>query len=514
MHNHLGYILPDKYDQQNLINDLTGDYMVKKEQSMLKCMAYYDTFDWRLFNKGLVLFESENKLFLRRLFKKKIINSTDITSFPVFLQDFNDCELKNILAPLIKMRALIKLVEVHSSLKTHHISNQKEKIITRLIYEEIRLPKVKNKPLLAAYLWLPQIKERSKDFQNMVKRFTQLGFTKHKKKEDIYFKSLAAVKQEPGNYSSKFKIQLDPGMRSDQAAKIIFQYLLKTIKINEINIKKDLDTEFLHDFRVAVRRSRSALGQIKSVFPVETTSRFKKDLAFVGKLTNRLRDLDVCLLQENTYKAELPIILRGNIASLFEHLKKMRLNALKEVITQLESKKYLQIIQNWETFINKPQLDSPVAAKAKTPIIDLAQKRIHKQYWGIVKTGIQIIENMEDEKLHALRIKCKKLRYLMEFFSSLFPNKKIKALIKQLKKLQNNLGSFNDMYVQEQHLMNIALELSATDLNSKKNLMVIGSLMGTLNRKKQVFKSTFPKTFKDFAAQKNKKKFNELCLPK
>ncbi|RLC00890.1 MAG: hypothetical protein DRH34_10105 [Deltaproteobacteria bacterium] len=513
MHNHLRYILPDGYDQQNLINDLTGDYIIKEEQSMLKCITFYDTFDWRLFNKGLVLFESGNKLYLRKLFKKKIINSTDITSPPVFLWDFHDCELKELLAPVIKMRVLIKLVEVHSSLKVHHILDQGKKTVTRLIYEEIRPSQVREKPLSVAYLWIPQAKGWSEKFQSMAKRFTELGFTKHKK-EDIYFKALEAVKKNPGSYSSKFKIQLAPGMRSDEAAKIILRYLLQIIKINGINIKKDLDTEFLHDFRVAVRRTRSALGQIKSVFPIETTSRFKKDLAFVGKLTNHLRDLDVCLLKENTYKEALPVILRGDIAPLFEHLKKMRLNALQEVTTQLESKKYLQIMQNWEAFINEPQLDSPVASNAEIPIIDLAQKRIFKQYLGIVKAGSRIIENMEDEKLHALRIKCKKLRYLMEFFSSLFPRKRIKILIKQLKKLQNNLGSLNDMYVQEKHLMYIALEMPAPDQKSKRTLMAIGSLIGTLNRKKQVYKNMFPKTFEDFAAPPNKKTFNELFMSK
>ena len=42
---------------------------------------------------------------------------------------------------------------------------------------------------------------------------------------------------------------------------------LQTLRINEDGVRKDLDSEFLHDFRVAVRRTRSALSQIKGVFP-------------------------------------------------------------------------------------------------------------------------------------------------------------------------------------------------------------------------------------------------------
>ncbi|MBW2412013.1 MAG: CHAD domain-containing protein [Deltaproteobacteria bacterium] len=64
-------------------------------------------------------------------------------------------------------------------------------------------------------------------------------------------------------------------MRSDEATKAILQFLLEVMKINAANMEKDFDTEILHDFRVAIRRTRSALGQVKSVFPVRTTNRFK-----------------------------------------------------------------------------------------------------------------------------------------------------------------------------------------------------------------------------------------------
>jgi CHAD domain-containing protein len=61
-------------------------------------------------------------------------------------------------------------------------------------------------------------------------------------------------------------------------------------------------------------------------------------------------------------------------------------------------------------------------------------------------------ETTPDELIHQLRINCKKLRYLMEFFTPLFPPTKIKSLIRSLKLLQDNLGNFNDYSVQQQYL--------------------------------------------------------------
>jgi CHAD domain-containing protein len=329
-------------------------------------------------------------------------------------------------------------------------------------------------------------------------------------KEDIFFKMLKPIKKNSVHYSTKLKIDLNPGMRSDEAAKIILQYLQQTIKINEIYIKKDIDAKFLHNFRIAVRRTRSALGQIKSVFPRKITSRFKKDFTFVGKLTNLLRDLDVCILKEERYIAALPAMLQDDIAPLFEHLKKIRFNTLQEVTAQLESNRYLHIVNEWETFLTQPHLDLSKASNAKVPILNLAQKIILKQYRTIVKAGNKMAKNQEEEELHALRIKCKKLRYLMEFFSSLFPDKEIRKLIKQVKKLQSNLGHFNDMHVQINLLKDIAGQLPAEDSKSKKTLVAIESLIRTLDREKQETKKAFSKIFMDFATSKNENVFHKL----
>ena len=164
--------------------------------------------------------------------------------------------------------------------------------------------------------------------------------------------------------------------------------------------------------------------------------------------------------------------------------------------------------------LNEPPQDSPMAPNADLPIIDIARKKIYKRYKNIVKTGNRILENTNDEMLHALRIECKKLRYLMEFFASLFHHKKINTLIAQLKKLQDNLGDFNDLCVQGEYLLNIAEELPITDQHSNKALVAIGSLIETLGREKQQVKDAFAKTFTVYASSANKKLFQELFASK
>jgi len=513
MINNLKFNLPDGHDEKQIIQQLADKYAIKKEPSVAERFTIYDTFDWRLFNKSLILHSSGSKLYLRKLTKSEISDSVEFSRAPVFIRDFPDGELKDKLTPILKMRALIPLVEFHSRVTHYRILNPDEKTVARLAYEKVWPNRNRRRSALAHRLSLRPVKGYDKYSHNLAKSLKEAGLTILTEKE-LFLNALASANKKPGSYSAKINIQLDPAMRSDQAAKVILRVLLNVMRINEALFEKDLDTEVLHDFRVAIRRTRSALAQIKNVFPTRTADRFKKNFAYAGKLSNVLRDLDVYLLNQDAYKAMLPAVLRGDIDPLFRHLRKKRANAFQQVRRGLKSKKYEKIMKDWETFLNKPPPDSATAPNAELPVIDLARRRIYKKYRGIVKTGSKILANTEDKMLHILRIECKKLRYLMEFFASLFPRKKVNTLIGQLKNLQDNLGDFNDLCVQQEYLLNISAELPASQRQVQKTLVAIGSLIETLDHEKQSVKDAFASTFTDFAAPENRELFRELFASK
>ena len=510
MINNQKFNLPDGHDEKQFIRELADKYATANEPAVVERFTIYDTFDWRLFNRSFVLYASANRLFLRKLDNTDIIHSARISSPPVFIQDFPAGALKKQLAPILKMRALLRLVEVQARSTPYRILNPDEKTVARLVFEKFWPLRHKRRPALTAHLWLRPVKGYNKYARNLVKHFQAAGLSESKQ-EDIFFKALELVNIKPGSYSARVNIQLEPDMRADKATKIILRFLLHVMRINAAHIEKDLDTEFLHDFRVAIRRTRSALGQIKNVFAARTTDRFKKNFASIGKLSNELRDLDVYLLNEDHYKALLPPVLREEIDPLFDYLRKKRSKALQKVIRGLKAKRNVKILQDWEVFLNKAPQDSATAHSAAFPVIDLACKRIHKKYSNIVKAGHLILKKTEDERLHALRIECK-LRYLMEFFASLFPRKKNDLLIAQLKKLQDNLGDFNDLSIQKETLLNISTQMPATLQQTPKTLLAIGSLIGTLEKERQIVKNAFAKTFTNFASPENQALFRQLFV--
>lgn len=514
MKNNLTFYFPPGDEGNDLIQALLDQFTVKQENPQPVSLTFLDTFDWLLFNKSLALYRSDHELVLRRLSDGEILSSLEINATPIFASQLPDSSLKGQLQPVLEPRALLELAQVKLHSTVYRVLNQDEKTVARLVHTQAHTIQEDAAILVAVYIELGPVRGYPKYTRQLIELLESAGLSRAGWSQ-LYFSALEAAGKTPGDYSSKFFVQLKPDLRADQATKLILRSLLDTMQANEEGIRADIDSEFLHDFRVSVRRTRSALSQIRNVFPAEVTDRFKADFAYLGELTNPLRDLDVYLLSEGVYKSMLPAGIRADIDPLFDYLKTQRSTALAQVIAGLDSAKYAGIIRDWSKFLDEPVPPQPGEENAARPIITLAQQRIYKRYRRVIQDGNQILLTQpEDEQLHALRIDCKKLRYLIEFFSSLFPAKKVERLVGQLKRLQDNLGDFNDLAVQQDYLLNIAGDLPLNDERSRRTLVATGRLVETLARQQEQVKAAFAETFLGFASKKNQELYRELFSKK
>jgi len=505
----LKYRFPDGYDIGRLIRELADRYRVRAERSRSETISFYDTFDWRLYHRSLVLCTAGSRLFLRKLFEAGPILHAEVAAPPVFPRDIPDGVLKQKLAPIVDARALRKLADLHSRSTPYRIANHEGKSVAGILHVENRILPDADAPVLAEFLWWKPARGNAGDSREVRKRLEEAGFTVDEN-EDVFFAAMKESGEEPGGYSTKPDIPLDPGMRSDEAVKTILRFLLRVMRVNAEYLGKDLDTEYLHDFRVALRRTRSALRQMKRVFPEETARRFRKELSSVGRISNPLRDLDVYLLNEDVCKEMLPASLRGDIDPLFDYLRSKRSREFREFTRRGKSGTFRKLFREWDGFLQKPGTDDPTAPDAALPILDVAQTRIRKQYERVLKEGNRVLDDPKGEGLHLLRIECKELRYLLECFSRLFPPRKIRGQIGKLKKLQDLLGSYNDLRVQERYLLDVARELRETGRQGENTSLAVGSLVGTLNREKQALLGAFAETFAEFASPANRKTFRAL----
>ena len=494
-----------------ICKQLASRFNLKKTTPVTRRLSYYDTFDWRLFNRSQLLFSLNDSMGLRKMGDEQILYNLSSKPVPRFIWDFPKSEFKDYLNPLIKMRRLINLVDLTSTTIPYRVLNADEKTVVWLSFETIRSRSRSNPFTIGTQIWITPVKGYNKHAARIKKQIQRLGFMPSTN-EDVYFQALYEAGLEPGAYSARLNLKLSPKMRADDATRTIFRFLLKVIKANEAQIKHDIDTEIVHDYRVAIRRTRSALVWDKKIFDRSLIARFQKDLAFVGKLSNELRDLDVYLLNQDKYKAMLPSVLQKDLTPLFEYLAKQRATAFKKVVSGIQSRKYKKIMQTWEAWLNETQNEVHQGPAAAYPILHLASKRINKQYKDVIKSGRQILNDSEDEKLHKLRIKCKKLRYLIQFFANLYPPEKINALVKQLKKLQDVLGDFNDLCVQVDYLLDVSKKMSVNLSQSSQTLVAMGSLIGKLETERQATKDSFAVTFARFTSLPNQMLFQDLFV--
>jgi len=471
-------------------------------------LIFYDTFDWRLNKNSLILIRNKNSVYLYNLKKgqKTLSLQWNIKKFPAFYKDFPESELKNKLSAYLGIRALIPLITIAENKTTYQIKNDDEKTVAQLVFQTVENKKPSSNQ--CRQITLESIRGYPKEFSFIDKFLQKKGLIKSSIVP--YFETMVSSGIQPGSYSSKFKLKLDPETTSAIALRKILIHLIKIIKINEDGIRKDTDIEFLHDFRVAGRRARSAISQIKYALPNDITLKLKNDLTIIGKMTNRLRDLDVYLLKRDEYINILPEKLQKGMEPVFIKLEKERIIEHKKLKTFLSGKKYKNILSNAEKYIEKDYASNIEAKNSNISILPLARKTIWNRYNRIISSGRLINDITPDMNLHELRIECKKLRYLLEFFSSLFPTKKMDIIINQLKKLQDNLGDFNDLSVQQESMREILERYNQKAPELFNVSMSIGGLIAILNNKQQELRHNFTDTFSEFATKKNRKLYKNL----
>ena len=485
--------LPVSVDSRSIWEEAASSHICEPIDDTEQVQTFLDTFDWRLFHRNLVLLKEQDRYFLYSLPNRETVASLSLPRGiePVFSTDFPEGPLKKTLQAHLSVRALLPLAHAMTRRQTMRVLNRNEKTVLIATLEQARV--VDSEQPFNTLILRP-VRGYEKHLRRLNRSVREAGA--EPQTEDLFHAAMRTTGRKPGDYTSKLNIALEPELTGAEAARRILGHLFRTIRCNEAGIKEDIDTEFLHDFRVGIRRTRSALVQIKSVFPKGRVARFRKDFSTLGKLTNRLRDLDVALLKQDAYSLLLPGYLRPRLDALFESLRAERAGEHRRLSAALDGDRYLKTAADWEAFLECPPA-SGSPENAEVPAIGLAQRFIGKRYGRVIELGTAIEESTPDADLHRLRIECKKLRYLLEFFSSLFPVEEIRLIVGHLKDLQDNLGDFNDLSVQHADLKTY-LEALPAERTHPETFAAIGGLIGCLYREQQTVRAVFSETFAQF----------------
>ena len=246
----------------------------------------------------------------------------------------------------------------------------------------------------------------------------------------------AWFKAEPLDFTRKVDVET--------AVNAIYRSCWKQWRSNEPAAIDGRDPEGVHQLRVGLRRARSATTLFKTVLIEENSSWISSEAKWSLSLLGPARDWDVFLTEllhpirsgmpEDPHLQVLEVLAAG-----------ARARAYDAVRAGLSSDRYQKFCEDFEHCLNTQSL-TVSNGKGAEPLSRLAKGLLSKRHKRAMALG-KNFESLSPDERHRLRIALKKLRYAVEFFSSLYGAKKTSRYTQALKCMQDDLGHLNDVSV-------------------------------------------------------------------
>jgi CHAD domain-containing protein len=304
---------------------------------------------------------------------------------------------------------------------------------------------------------------------------------------------------------AKIEVTLGRDQRADAAAAAVLRGLLAVISENLDGAISGEDVEYLHQLRIAVRRSRTVQRQLKGVFPALDLPGFRADFRWLQRATGDARDLDVYVEDFSELAGLLPESLRGDLEPMRAVLVERQAVALAGLGRTLRSQRVVELLDDWErlleSLVELPLDDRPHAADT---IAELSGRRIAKVYRRIVSMGEDISDASPADEYHELRKKGKELRYLLELFGvQLFDADVVGPLVDALKDLQELLGRHQDREVQVEMVRSLTADVAPRP-GGGAACLAMGTLVARLRDDELAARREFAESFQHLAAPKRR----------
>jgi len=196
-----------------------------------------------------------------------------------------------------------------------------------------------------------------------------------------------------------------------------------------------LDDEFLHQYRIALRRSRAVAESVAEVTGNKSLKSHISHLKRHAQATSNLRDLHV-------FNQDLPQLCsdQPELQRALEHWVCARAEKEQKKLTKrLGSKRYRQSLHSWEGELHSRQFRKLIDTLSTKDI----QKSVEHRLRMFNRKTAELLHDAPDEDIHNLRKLLKRTRYLMELDIDSW-----KPALKVLRQRQNLYGRFQDLHVQ------------------------------------------------------------------
>jgi CHAD domain-containing protein len=215
------------------------------------------------------------------------------------------------------------------------------------------------------------------------------------------------------------------------------------------------DVRSVHQARVATRRLRAALPVLRKSLDAHAIDRARTRVRRMTRALGPVRELDVSLMQLDEF-ANRGVASARAINHVRQAITHDRLERRRAMLAAITPGKVERLRRELVHVGSGPEVGGrPGAIK---DAVRRVQRRAKQLAMAIEEAG----SLYAPERLHAVRIAAKKLRYAMEIEREL-KRSRVTARIRQLKLLQDRLGRLHDLHVLAEQSRAVQTEVAATD---------------------------------------------------
>ena len=414
------------------------------ETSAQAALSYFDTPDWRLRRSGMQLAADGEALLLRDAATAEVIakGKWGAEAPHRFARDTAPPAFRDRLAAVTEPRVLLEVARARVVVTEALARDAKGRVAARIRSEASTVRgRGAARTLRVVFVSIPK---GQKEAGAVVRRaLTAAGF--RPEHASAYDRVLARAGMRPGVDSARAAERVGAEASLRVAAVSIFRRLLRVMERNEAGVREGVDPEFLHDFRVALRRTRTALAEFKGVFTAGDARAFRARFAKLSAPSGRVRDVDVHAGRRAEYLVWIPEAFRAGLVPAMESLERERDARRADLLAVLDAREYATLKRDWKRALGALAAGRPAGVAADEPALPLARAAAARRYQRL-RAIATAADTFDDAALHRARVQSKRLRYVLEFFAESLDDP-VEDLIRAVERLQDALGAYHDATV-------------------------------------------------------------------
>ena len=241
------------------------------------------------------------------------------------------------------------------------------------------------------------------------------------------------------------KFDINPFLKGEAAIMPLLSEMLGMLDVELLRLRRDKHKADFHHIRSILRRASNLLENLKTLPPPTAeflVSEFKK----LNELTAKANALQEFFANEKRYTSAVPRMLRPGLVKVFNAVNAELTEERLRIAKAVANKRYESLFGGCQTRVLAALASIPKGEDSMADpdnVTCLVKRLVGQTFHEFYNQGGKLRAESSPLELEVFRSTCRKIRYVLELFASLFEEKGLSGIATPLEKLQELLGKID-----------------------------------------------------------------------